>query len=275
MNIDQFIRYHPTIVCQADLVEICKPLQKLNIVYFAHVHIDEKSNMSGISSCPEYFKIYFNNNFYQYDLHMANLSREKSYIIWDTIQRTKQSKIMHHYFTQLNRDHTFSIVKSSKTTKDYYHFAVKNEHDFMNNRYLQLLEELHCFINYFTEQVNTNKQLKLAYKMKISINKQLGGFFFNGQLQNDAFKDFYNEIKTKHFYFNHIEYLTKRELECLYWISKGKTATEIAIILQITDRTIKEHFKNIKQKLNCQTLFQLGMVYNDYFRTNTTTLITS
>ena len=163
MNAEQFIRCHPTITCQSDLVEICKPLQKLNITYFAHVHIDEQFSMSGISSCPEYFTIYINNQFYQYDLHMAKLSSQRSYVIWDTIQKTKQSKVMHNYFIQLNKDHTFSIIKQSKNTKDYYHFAVKNEHGFMNNRYLQLLEELHCFINYFTEQVNINKQLKKAY----------------------------------------------------------------------------------------------------------------
>ncbi len=178
MNTAKLIKHHPTITCQSDLVEICKPLQKLNIVYFAHVHIDEQSNISGISLCPDFFKIYINHGFHQYDLHMSNLFGKRSHIVWKTVGIKKQSKEMHNYFTRFDRDHTFSIIKTSSTTKNYYHFAARIKHDFMNNKYLELLEELHCFINYFTDQVQLNKKLRTAYDIKIPINNNFGGFFF-------------------------------------------------------------------------------------------------
>ena len=58
-----------------------------------------------------------------------------------------------------------------------------------------------------------------------------------------------------------ISYLTRRELECLHWIANGKTVEMTATILNVSARTITAHIVNIKEKLGCNNLFQLGMVY--------------
>ena len=47
------------------------------------------------------------------------------------------------------------------------------------------------------------------------------------------------------------EYITKRELSCLYWILKGKTAEETGMILGAAKRTVEKHIENLKQKLDC------------------------
>jgi DNA-binding CsgD family transcriptional regulator len=44
--------------------------------------------------------------------------------------------------------------------------------------------------------------------------------------------------------------LTEREIEVVEWIKAGKTNQEIAIILSITQNTVKSHLKRIYQKLN-------------------------
>lgn len=43
--------------------------------------------------------------------------------------------------------------------------------------------------------------------------------------------------------------LSKREIEVLYWISKGKTNQEIGIILGVSCFTIKNHISNIFEKM--------------------------
>lgn len=43
--------------------------------------------------------------------------------------------------------------------------------------------------------------------------------------------------------------LSERESEVLYWLSKGKTNKELAIILDISPRTINKHLENIFAKL--------------------------
>jgi LuxR family transcriptional regulator, quorum-sensing system regulator CviR len=44
--------------------------------------------------------------------------------------------------------------------------------------------------------------------------------------------------------------LSKREIEVLSWLKEGKTSWEIARILQITERTVNFHVRNIMKKLD-------------------------
>ncbi|PYE47312.1 response regulator transcription factor [Paenibacillus barcinonensis] len=51
--------------------------------------------------------------------------------------------------------------------------------------------------------------------------------------------------------------LTARELEILQWVSAGYTNREIAEQLGISDQTVKNHLKNILQKLQLENRVQL------------------
>ena len=47
--------------------------------------------------------------------------------------------------------------------------------------------------------------------------------------------------------------LTPRECEVLQWISEGKRDREIAVILDVSPRTVSNHAHNIFQKLSVET----------------------
>ncbi|MBL4647663.1 MAG: PAS domain-containing protein [Gammaproteobacteria bacterium] len=51
--------------------------------------------------------------------------------------------------------------------------------------------------------------------------------------------------------------LSTRELECLFLQLRGKTAKQIAQILQLSKRTIEYYIDNIKSKLGCQNKAEL------------------
>ncbi|MBW2241948.1 MAG: helix-turn-helix domain-containing protein [Deltaproteobacteria bacterium] len=44
--------------------------------------------------------------------------------------------------------------------------------------------------------------------------------------------------------------LTRREAETLYWIAQGKSNAEVAIILDIRDRTVAKHLEAVYAKLD-------------------------
>lgn len=50
--------------------------------------------------------------------------------------------------------------------------------------------------------------------------------------------------------------LSPRETECLKWIARGKDAQAVAIILNISDHTVREYLKSAKNKLGAITLPQ-------------------
>jgi DNA-binding CsgD family transcriptional regulator len=53
-----------------------------------------------------------------------------------------------------------------------------------------------------------------------------------------------------------LESLTPRELECLTWASRGKSATDIGTILSISRHTAVFHMENAKRKLGVRTVYQ-------------------
>lgn len=46
--------------------------------------------------------------------------------------------------------------------------------------------------------------------------------------------------------------LTTRELEVLAWVKHGRNTSEIAAILEISERTVKFHISNIIRKLDAE-----------------------
>ena len=51
---------------------------------------------------------------------------------------------------------------------------------------------------------------------------------------------------------------TTQELEYINWMAKGKTADEIAMILNKSQRTVETHLNKTRRKTACQNQFQMG-----------------
>ena len=259
---------HPALVLANDLQEICAPLKMLNIDYFAHVQIDQDNSYAALSLHPEFIKLYHEKKYYNFDIHMAQRRLPEQYILWDTVERKKESQQLYDDLKASGLGHTFTIVQENKDTKEYFHFAAKHGDDSINQSYLQNLDLLKKFISYFNEKVNAHKELKSAYDIKFILDQDQGGYFTNDEFAQKAYAEFNQKIKTDRIYIDKDRYLTKRELECLYWLAKGNTLEESAIILGITPRTIKAHISNIKEKFVCYNQFQLGMLYQELSKLN-------
>lgn len=70
--------------------------------------------------------------------------------------------------------------------------------------------------------------------------------------------------------------LTHREIACLFWASQGKSADEIANILNISPQTVYSYQKEIKRKLSCTSMAHavfLGIRYGHiHYKTEETLL---
>ncbi len=54
--------------------------------------------------------------------------------------------------------------------------------------------------------------------------------------------------------------LTKRELQCLFLVTQGKSTKEIAESLFLSVDTVTTHFKSVRKKLSCHTITQAVMI---------------
>ena len=51
--------------------------------------------------------------------------------------------------------------------------------------------------------------------------------------------------------FFHVTGLTPRELEAIHWVANGKTSSEIALILSLSEHTVNTYVNNAIRKLDC------------------------
>jgi DNA-binding CsgD family transcriptional regulator len=57
-------------------------------------------------------------------------------------------------------------------------------------------------------------------------------------------------ILARRFVSSQVQSLSDRELECLHWAARGKTASETAMLLHISEHTVNFHIQRVSLKLN-------------------------
>ena len=72
MNMNQFLKYHPSLVYADDMQQAIKPLSQLGITDFAHVRTDQTGSITGNASHPEFFENYFREGFCSCDYSIDN-----------------------------------------------------------------------------------------------------------------------------------------------------------------------------------------------------------
>jgi len=53
--------------------------------------------------------------------------------------------------------------------------------------------------------------------------------------------------------------LTDRELEAITWVARGKSSTDIAVLMNVTERTVNFHVNNVIRKLGVATRVQAAI----------------
>ncbi|WP_246738716.1 response regulator transcription factor [Bradyrhizobium sp. CCBAU 051011] len=58
----------------------------------------------------------------------------------------------------------------------------------------------------------------------------------------------------------HVDFsLTGREIEALTWVAKGKSSTDIAVLMNVSERTVNFHVNNVIRKLGVATRVQAAI----------------
>lgn len=255
------INQHPSLNYTQDIDDICRPLQKLKINYFAHVRVDKNGLFTAINNSAGFMNHYLSNEYYNADIHMADSNRFGNYVIWDAIERHGQSEKMHSEAAQFGIQHTFTIIDKKEEQTDFYHFANNSTSKSINQTYLANLDLLKVFITYFNENINQSKKLSAAYELPFAVNSQIGGYFINEDTNlvvcnrqefiQTICQDTNKEIKK----FN--SSLTPREIQCVGYLVRGKSAREISKLLGLSKRTVEFYLANIKSKLGVSTKSEL------------------
>lgn len=260
------ISNHPSLTHAEDIKSICQPLEKFKINYFSHVHIDKSNQFSVIASHPAYLENYLRSKHYDIDIHTASLRELGKQIMWDAIELSGKCAKENEEAIEFGVEHVFTLIEWDQSGTHYYHFASNKVGAAINQIYLTQIDLLKLFIRHFKEKISSHKVLHQAYDLKFSIDKNTEGFIIKNdfsQLNHDRTKlDFLKEIQIVSLNNTFSKNLSMRERDILLWLHYGKTANQIAQILNIADITVHKHIANIKEKTGCYTQFQLGEFFS-------------
>ena len=169
-------------------------------------------------------------------------------------------------YIQSNTYHETEIGANVLGKSDYELFDKQTAHQLRQND----LEVIKAGIEqYYIETVNNNRSQneKSLYLTIKKIQKHQQQFLLHGvsinlsKIHKNLLKHY---LKSTTVSDEDIE-LTNREIQCLSWISQGKSTKEVAMILGVTAKTVEFHINNAKAKLGCYKASQLGYIVGKFY----------
>lgn len=251
-----------------DIDVLTSELRFYDITTFAFTRIYNDFSRFVLCNRPDWMEHCYNNGYvYSTRLNRHPSCYQSGYYIWDTWDQSHEGHQVVGTDAAINFDigHGFTILEKHENYIDKYEFTSTAENRLINNFYINHLKLLLNFINRF--KVTSKKLTAFGEKHKgiVPLPDKIDMYsdFHDTKIPNKLSSSISSISHSVSF--NPYELLTKRELECIYWLSQGKTSPEISIILNVSSRTTEKFIASIKNKLGCNTLFQLGMIVNELF----------
>lgn len=226
-------------------------------------HITTQPNMSEFFYCEELFK---GHPHFRTPKHIPS-----SFLLPDKmsdIEYEKTQGVMNDKFTL---DQLFLVVNSDSKNLSGYGFGTYVGRPDLTNFYLNNLFLFRKFINYFHEECSD--MVRKAEDKAVNIATAVGDSFYK---PTTLFADISlkNENKlflsTKHqLQLEALSMLSKREKECIKWLLRGRSASQIGKIIHLSPRTVEFYLVNIKNKLFCDTkqeLFDCLLNWKEYIQ---------
>ncbi len=243
--------------------QIVKPLKVFNISYFSYnVHYFDGTHFM-MNNYPGFTRYYYEKNLFTYCGLVKHYLPEGVFLThWLNDERIFSVDRM------FNMSPGLVIIEHHDQFAEYFHFSMTADKEGKMPELLNYINYLYRFIAYFKDSVsslieeghksryefpvlNIFKDYYQKFPKTCDCNKDLlTQSCLNEFIRNTEFKRFYLDFKNN--------YLTQRELDVLDLLKRGKNTQKICKQLAVSSKTIEMHVKNIKDKLNCKTLFSLG-----------------
>lgn len=242
---------HPSFTHNQEIIGLCNPLAIFNITTFANARITEKQEFSTICTNPNFMSNYIENGYHNADVHVRkNHATMDNCFMWDAMECFGKTEQMILDAAAFNNRHIFTIVEPSATHTDFYHFGTHLNMPSINQWYINHLDLLHLFIEYYSEKIVQSPLLATGHDIKIPIQSKSESFqikyIIDPLEQDEKTHQFLNSIQYKH------RMLSPREEECITLLAQGMSAKEIARKLNLSYRTIEDYTAILKKKFQAK-----------------------
>lgn len=233
-----------------DVQDICRPLNNyFDISYFGYVKTYIDSSHLALSTSAEWMKCFYKNFHKTAIIHKTIDSYESGEFLWSQFS---DSASVREAQNQFDIAHGIMMVRKSLNFCEFFGFATNKSNTQIENWYLRNIDLFDRFILYFKETANSlidqakSDRSILPNQLKVSETLVSNISDLRSRLA------FLSDISLKNTYG-----LSNRQLECVYYLAKGKTLKEIAKTLNLSAKTIEHYLIIAKTKLKCSNRAEL------------------
>lgn len=236
---------------------ICKELfTSTPVNYFCIGRAYSNGDYGGLLSDKAWAYHYLKNDFQQLGVEHQLASQHATHFFWNlTNIKPICPKSQAMYDAAIQFKHGSGVIFVSAYPEYHEACLLTTSNDvFSNDPFLiENLNLLKRFILYFKDQMYGHQELLAAFSKRYSNE-------LSTDQPTDISKSQKLEINIKKYYlgglFNDLSF-SQREAECLKHLANGKSAKQIARLLNLSPRTVETHVNNIKLKTDCSTLQEL------------------
>jgi DNA-binding CsgD family transcriptional regulator len=212
-----------------------------------------------ISDDMELVEFYIKNKLYNltfYQTHISKIGNQEKYLVlWDDLRSVFFSK------SNIGLKNGVSIYKKYNNYVEMWNFLSNNKDQAMYETYINNIPYFERFIIYFKNRANeildtSNARLFLLRDSHLILDTNPS--IAENHRHNFLLMTILSKIKTST---KGEVVISKRELQCLYLLSLGKSVKEIANAFHLSSRTVEYHINKLKSKLNCQYQSELLRIF--------------
>jgi len=257
---EKFYETNPLFTSTNAIIEFTKPLKKLNLSYFTFDrHYIDNSRIS-LTSSVDWIRHYWEYKLYEKSIfEKDHLKFSGGHVLWSWLSREPVYSTASLY----GIDHGITITEKHDDYCDFLNFGSINN-DAITSEYLinnlPFLYQFTAFFKYRMKGLITEAE-KHKFRVSIPQSDYDGPIKLDAEIDGKIFCQSMDQKSTSRIYLGddfENSYLTKKEFELASLLIRGFNSSEAAAKLGVSNDTVNKHIKNIKIKLNCGTLCELG-----------------
>lgn len=238
------------LACSDYIENICQPLfEMFHLNYFNYVKIKKNGARCILTNRPDFISTYYNNSELFSTKAVLFMENQKDLSYYLSSEFSDQASYIVAR-TEFNIDNGITIIQPSTQFTELFYFGTTRENSSNIKLYLNNIDLLYRFIFYFKDKAfdlikkAENEMFYLpdilipnTIQIDYNVNTKRSKFIKNTQLSR------FPVIK------DGIEiFITRREAQCLHYLTIAKSAKEIGNLLGISSRTVETYFQNIREK---------------------------
>lgn len=229
---------------------ICVPLEKfLAIPIFSYFRIESDGRFGNLSNYPEELEYYYSEQFYLDYPYLIHPSLLRSGCVYTTVAHNTSSS--EKIFNQFQMFNLLIILQQSGECVEGFVFAMKGSDSKIDVDFYPKLEMMHQFIRYFKREARS--LIESMMDAGFNLREAKGEAFFHVDTSLPLSNSDPQVLK----FLQAISPLSRRERQCLELFKQGNSAQATAAILGLSQRTIEHYFDSIKDKLGCNSKWEL------------------